>query len=272
MISYRREDVDAASRLGDWLADHFGGSRIFIDTEIRAGDRFPAVIEAAIRDCDVVVAVITDHWRDGLDDDDDWVRREMREALAANKPVVPVLMHGIGLPAAADLPEELLPLAETEMIPITARGYRSEISELVGVLEQYVPDALPTVAFSDISAKNRPEARAAWDAPGSVDRVRERLLATLEGSEIHVSGELNGVLQLSGGSKWKARLIGSLTGPEERLPIKGYLRVTNRSASVLVEVLLTEDWGPGILGGVTGRYESRLEKVITALRGATARR
>jgi hypothetical protein len=61
MISYRREDIDAAGRLADWLGEHFGSSRIFIDSQIRAGERFPAVIEEAIRDCDVVVAVITAH-------------------------------------------------------------------------------------------------------------------------------------------------------------------------------------------------------------------
>jgi TIR domain-containing protein len=272
VISYRREDVDAAGRLADWLADHFGGSRIFIDDQIRAGERFPAVIEEAISDCDVVVAVITAHWSDGLDNPDDWVRREIRAALAADKAVVPVLMHGIEPPAAQDLPEEMAPLAETQMISITARDYRDDVNELVEALQRHVPDVVPTTVLSNIPTRNRPEARAAWDAPGSIERVRERLETALAASSIDIDDESNGVLQLSGGNKWKARLLSGLTGPLERLPMKGYLRITDRSASVLIEVLLTEDWGTGILGGIAGRYETRFEKAIAALRDATARR
>lgn len=271
MISYRREDIDAAGRLGEWLGEHFGSSRIFIDSQIRAGERFPGAIEEAIRDCNVVVAVITANWRAGLDHPDDWVRREIHEALAAGKAIVPVLMHGIEPPAAADLPEEMAPLAETQMISVTARDYRDDISELIETLERYVPDSLPTIVFPDIPAGDRVEARDAWDASWSVDRVRERLLGALEASEIHIAGERDGVLQLSGGQKWKARLLGGLTGPEARLPIKGFLRLTDREASVLVEVLLAEDWGAGVLGPISGRYEIRFEKAIAALRKSTAR-
>jgi hypothetical protein len=200
------------------------------------------------------------------------VRREIREALVAGKAIVPVLMHGTEPPAADDLPEEMAPLAETQMIAITARDYKDDVSELVETLERYVPDALPTVAFPDIPTGGRVEARAAWDASWSVSRVRERLLAALQASKIDVAGEVDGVLQLSGGEKWKARLLGSLTGPEERLPIKGYLRLTDREASVLVEVLLSENWGTGVLGPIGGRYEIRFEKAIAALRQSTARR
>lgn len=272
MLSFRHEELDAASRLADWLGDHFGGSRVFIDTRIQGGDRFPVEIEAAIRDCDVVVAVIGPAWRDDLDQPDDWVRRELRLALEVEKLIVPVLLGGVEPPGAAELPPDLAPLAEAQMVPIGVRSYRDNVAELVAVLERHISAPLPRTAFPEVPAGDRPEARAAWDAPGTLERVRGRLLEALTASAVRVADEVNGELRLAAGSKWKARLIGSFTGPEKRLPIEGRLRLTDRDASVLVEVLLAEDWGPGLMVALSGRYESRFDKVIAALRQATARR
>jgi hypothetical protein len=117
-ISYRREDAGAyAGRLYDSLAAEFGPDRVFMDIQtLRPGVDFATALNEAIRTCDVMITLIGPRWltvtdsegRRRLDDPDDWVRQETATALARDDiRVVPVLVGGAVLPAAADLPEDL---------------------------------------------------------------------------------------------------------------------------------------------------------------------
>jgi hypothetical protein len=63
-ISYRRQDsAGYAGRLHDDLADAFGKSQVFLDTDmIRAGSDFTKTIEAALARCEVLLALISRTW------------------------------------------------------------------------------------------------------------------------------------------------------------------------------------------------------------------
>jgi len=270
-VSYRREDAAVTRRLSRWLQEHFGASRVFLDTSgIRGGERFPDVILDAIRDSKVVIAVIGPHWSDGLDDDADWVRRELREALVAGRPIVPVLVDDTPPPERADLPADLFDLADRQAVQVAEPTLRKDLAQLFDVLEDLGATPAPTTAFADVPKTARTERREAWDAPYDLADAQHRLLAALDERGIEVSRRLgDGDLLLKGGSKWKARLIGSLTGPDKRLPVKGRLRIHDRGVSVAIEILLEEDWGTGVLSTAAGRYSVIFDRTIEALRQVT---
>lgn len=272
-ISYRREDAGSAGRLGDWLGSHFGADRVFVDvTDIGGGQDFPLAIEQAIRDCRTLVAVVTPRWSDGLAAPGDWVRRELTLALAGGKPIVPVLLDGAPPPTRSAMPADLAPLADKNAVTLSAADFRGDVGRLIEVLESLGAEPATREAFIEVAKSARVEARAAWDTADDPEHARERLIAALAAYDIRASGEDGGTLLLTGGSKWKARLLGSLHGPGSRLPVSGRLRIRDRGATVAIEVLLTEDWGAGVFAGLSGRYESHFDKVLADLRQAAARR
>ena len=128
-ISYRRQDSrDIAARLDDRLVRHFGRESVFFDIDaIPPGVEFPKRLADELNRCDVLLAVIGDHWLDAafdeegpkkgqrrLDDPRDYVRIEIERAL--KRPgirVVPLLVGQThAMPAAAHLPDGLKSLAD----------------------------------------------------------------------------------------------------------------------------------------------------------------
>jgi TIR domain len=124
-ISYRRDDsADVTERLHDRLKRHFGDGTIFLDVDtIPFGMDFRQSIGDAVNQCDVLLAVIGDHWLDArypdgpqqgcrrLENPRDYVRIEIEAALARGIPVVPLLVGRASMPAEVDLPDELKALA-----------------------------------------------------------------------------------------------------------------------------------------------------------------
>lgn len=120
-LSYRRSDSnDVSGRIYDRLASHFGAATIFKDVHsIPYGEDFPSYIQEQIARCKVLLAVIGPTWltvtKDGqrrLENPADWVRLEIQTALENEKiAVIPLLVGKTRLPAKAELPEVLMPLA-----------------------------------------------------------------------------------------------------------------------------------------------------------------
>ena len=105
-ISYRRDDVPANARLVyERLREWFGENNSFMDVEqIALGDDWKHVRDQRVTRCDALLTVIGPHWltvassdgRRRLDDPEDFVRWEIREALTRRKRVIPVLqIHGL---------------------------------------------------------------------------------------------------------------------------------------------------------------------------------
>ena len=109
-ISYRRDDSsDVTGRLHDRLKDHFGREAVFLDIDaIPLGVDFRKYLADEVNQCDVLLAVIGDHWLDAsyhdgpnagqrrLDDPHDYVRIEVEAALAVQgAAAVVVLVRGI---------------------------------------------------------------------------------------------------------------------------------------------------------------------------------
>ena len=115
-LNYRREDTSGhAGRLYDALAGRFGRDNVFMDVDtIGLGSDFATVIEGAVKQCDVLVALIGSRWLDAadadgrrrLDDPDDFVRLELESALTSDLSVVPVTVQGAVFPDPSVLPPE----------------------------------------------------------------------------------------------------------------------------------------------------------------------
>ena len=94
---------------------------------IRPGFDFVDVIEFAVQQADVLLAVIGTSWLHSidsngnrrLDNPEDFVRREIASALESNIRVIPVLVEGAQMPRSIDLPDDIKPLARRNAIEIS---------------------------------------------------------------------------------------------------------------------------------------------------------
>ena len=140
-INYRRDDsAPHALNIAQYLERAFGSRNVFIDVDrMRAGQKFPEVLERRLSECKVMVTVIGPGWLDArhddgrrrLDDPADWVRLEIVRALARNITVIPVRVGGANLPKRSDLPEALQPMLDYHAVAITTDGFRSDMAGLL---------------------------------------------------------------------------------------------------------------------------------------------
>jgi hypothetical protein len=147
-ISYRREDTSGESgRLKDKLEQIFGQENIFYDVEtLEAGLNFDESIDKALGESKVLLAMIGPHWlklKDSkgvirLHKEDDWVRKEIAEALKRGLRVIPVLVNGAEMPDADELPESLKPLSLKHAQELSSSRWNYDVGELTKVLERIV--------------------------------------------------------------------------------------------------------------------------------------
>jgi len=144
-INYRISDSSsAAALLHAEMSDRFGPEAVFLDYEsIRLGRDFEPDLLARLRGSAILLVVVGDRWLDGeigrrpIDSPDDWVRREILEALKHNIPVVPVLFPGARLDPQR-LPAELDMLSKRQRYEIHRRQ-RSDIRALGERLVSQIP-------------------------------------------------------------------------------------------------------------------------------------
>lgn len=146
-ISYRTKDERYLARIVfDRLSDRFGRASVFLAaTSIKPGDKFPSVIWGQLRDARVLLAVIGPQWLTaqsmaGLDigDPDDWVRREIAEAIRAEKKIIPILVDEATLPHSKDLPPDLRPLVDLQALSISDKSLDDDIKRLANELESWI--------------------------------------------------------------------------------------------------------------------------------------
>jgi hypothetical protein len=143
-ISYRRDDARAyAGWLAYCLEESFGQENVFIDVDrIDPGVDFMVAIEKAIRRSDVVLPLIGPSWltltgSDGarrIDAPDDPVRHEIEVALGLKRRLIPVLFDAARMPASADLPESIRPMARVNAHRMSHEGWRADLASLDALL------------------------------------------------------------------------------------------------------------------------------------------
>ncbi len=149
-ISYRRDDSEHISgRLHDWLGPHFGRDNVFFDIDnIPFGVDFREHLDAAVGQCDILLAVIGEQWLDAryqegpkagqrrLDDAVDFVRIEIESALARGIHVIPVLVGKARMPGEQELPEGLKRIAYRNAAEVrSGRDFHDHVERLIRGIE-----------------------------------------------------------------------------------------------------------------------------------------
>lgn len=129
-VNYRSDNGGLAAELLDReLTGRLGDAAVFRDRRsIAPATRFPPEILDKVRGCRLLLVVVGPGWEDArrpdgtrrLDDPDDWVRREIREAAAHRVPVAPVLVDTRPRLSEADLPADIRFLAEDQYLHLPA--------------------------------------------------------------------------------------------------------------------------------------------------------
>ncbi|MFN8061614.1 MAG: TIR domain-containing protein [Vicinamibacterales bacterium] len=148
-ISYRRDDsAGHAGRLFDHLKFRFGVHQVFMDVcDIQPGSDFVDVINRAVGSCDVLLAVIGHGWLVGpdgtkrrLDVAHDFIGLEISTALARKIRIIPILVEGAQMPAAADLPEGLRPFTRRQAVELRHSRWDDDVEALVHEVELVLCD------------------------------------------------------------------------------------------------------------------------------------
>lgn len=113
-LSYRRKSWPFTHRLADELEKRLD-AEIFVDFTGVDEDDFEHSILRNLRESDAVLLVITEHtFADRIHKDSDWVRREIREALEHDIPIVLVAVEGLFPPSG--LPDDIKDVARKQGI------------------------------------------------------------------------------------------------------------------------------------------------------------
>jgi hypothetical protein len=140
-ISYRRIDSSAyTGRLKEHLERRVDKRRIFYDLHgVKAGSDFVEEIDRAIDDSDVMLVMIGPYWLAQKDENGlmkpgglrGWVVYEIAAALRSNISVIPVLVGGAEMPAADQLPEEIVELSRRQAQEISDKRWSYDMEELI---------------------------------------------------------------------------------------------------------------------------------------------
>lgn len=147
-ISYRSTDVPfAAALLDNALVARFGQERVFRDSRsLRPGALFDPEIMQAVRDATAMLVVIGPGWAGStdtagmrqIDKADDFIHREVAEALRHGVRVIPVLVDVTRLAKPA-LPAELGALAERQDQTVRMRESEADVRALLDALAATLP-------------------------------------------------------------------------------------------------------------------------------------
>lgn len=138
-VSYRRSDSkDAAGRLVDRLMATPGIDQVFYDVQsIVAGEIFADRIIDAIEHSDVVIVIIGEQWlgpngvnNRRLENEDDFVRREILSALESQKRVIPLLINDASMPKRDSLPEPLTPICSLNAPRLRHESFKQDVTSL----------------------------------------------------------------------------------------------------------------------------------------------
>jgi hypothetical protein len=163
--SYRRDDsAGYAQTIYRELVQHFSKDQVFMDVDtVEAGVDFVRVIEEAVGECDVLLALIGKRWasvRRGakarLDDPNDFVRLEIATALARDVCVVPVLVDGMRMPAEMILPTSLKALTRRNAMEISHTRFNYDVDQLITAVRK-VLDATQTKRKAEEDDRRRIE-------------------------------------------------------------------------------------------------------------------
>lgn len=137
-ISYRRDGGESLAAL---LHERFirMGYRVFYDVESLRSGNFNEKLLEVITECDDVLLVLPPGGLDRcLNDENDWVRREIEHALKCGKNIVPIMMRNFEFPA--HLPESLKPLVNKNGVSANMEYFDAVVEKIAKQRLKCTPD------------------------------------------------------------------------------------------------------------------------------------
>jgi energy-coupling factor transporter ATP-binding protein EcfA2 len=147
-ISYRRDDgADTAQLLQMHFIKMFGEDAVFLDTNtMKPGEEFPVALNNAVVNASIVVVMIGKNWKGSdpninrLEQEGDWVRKELEIALAdKKKKIFPLLVKG-ETPAKAflNLPKSIDSLARFNCVELREKEFKVDLLPLIPLIEPHL--------------------------------------------------------------------------------------------------------------------------------------
>jgi hypothetical protein len=164
-ISYRRTDSDATGRLFDRLVLRYGEDSVFRDIDnIPFGIDFRKVINDALRDTDVLIAIVGPNWRGAderggarINEANDLVRIEVETALQRDIPVIPVLVGGAAMPKGTELPDSLVDFSFRNAASIdSGRNFDTDVQRLLRSMDRLLDPKMGRSNVVEASRLNHP--------------------------------------------------------------------------------------------------------------------
>lgn len=149
-ISYRRSDSSGyAHALATRLVQQLGDISVFMDVDsLEPGVDFVETISNSLSSCSIVLALIGKDWvgiqadgRRRIDNDSDYVRAEIADALARGIRVIPILIDNAVIPELEDLPTNLKPLVRRQAIEWSNTRFNIDLDRIADAVKKVVrPD------------------------------------------------------------------------------------------------------------------------------------
>src|SRR6516165_5835316 len=141
-ISYRRHDARYQARMiYDAFQRALPREHLFMDIDsIPPGADFVEILEREVGECEIMLALIGSGWigatdpktgRRRLDNQNDFVRIEIRAALRRGIPVVPVLLDDAQMPGAEKLPDDLKSLVRRNAEFVQFRTFDADVARMM---------------------------------------------------------------------------------------------------------------------------------------------
>lgn len=136
-ISYRRKSWGFTHRLADDLRERLD-AEVFIDMDSIDQTDFERSIVTHLRGSDAVLLVISETtFADRIHKDDDWVRREIREALEHKIPLVLVCVEGLLPPSG--LPDDIKDVARIQGVNFYPEYFTPGVERLADFVTRVAP-------------------------------------------------------------------------------------------------------------------------------------
>jgi TIR domain len=142
-ISYRRDDTAPVARLiYDRLCPVLSKDHVFLDVStIHGGDDFQRKITTEIGRCDVALVLIGDRWLGSKEQaqfricqSDDYVRLEIREALASSKIIIPVLVSSTKMPKPDQLPDDIRTITSRNALLLRHESFDDDVESIISAI------------------------------------------------------------------------------------------------------------------------------------------
>jgi hypothetical protein len=142
-ISYRREDTAPVARLVyDRLWRVLSKANVFFDVStIAGGEDFQSKIATGIGKSDATLVLIGDGWlketparQIRIWEENDYVRSEVREALARPHLLLPILVSGASMPKPEQLPEDIRAITTKNALPLRHESFEDDVENILSAI------------------------------------------------------------------------------------------------------------------------------------------